>query len=243
MDLIEPDPTTGGLVGITFTTAQLDAVLGRVTELAVRAVDGAEEASVTVLGQEEAHTAAATGSLALQLDESQYRLGYGPCVEAAAENTTVSVTDLTTDIRWQEWTGQALAAGVRSSLSVGLAVDEKLAGALNFYARTSRAFDDTAIRLARIFAEDTAIALAGLQLYDATRTVAERLRSISRRRAVVEQAKGIIMSDRGCTAEQAFSVLLEEARGSGYRVRDAAARLVDGAPSSGRTATAVLRDE
>jgi GAF domain-containing protein len=231
MDLTEPDPTTAGLVGVAFTTAQLDAVLGRVTDLAVRAVDGADEASVTVLGHEEAHTAAATGSLARRLDESQYRLGYGPCVEAAAENTTVSATDLATDIRWSQWTAHALAAGVRSSLSVGLCVDDKLIGALNFYARSARAFDDTAIRLARIFAEDTAIALAGLRLYDATRTVADRLQSMSHRRAVIEQAKGIIMSHRRCTAEQAFTVLLQAARESGCRVRDAAALLVDSIPS------------
>jgi AmiR/NasT family two-component response regulator len=52
-------------------------------------------------------------------------------------------------------------------------------------------------------------------------------------RAVIEQAKGIIMGDRRCTAEEAFRVLTEVSQHGNRKVRDVAAALVAraGSPS------------
>jgi AmiR/NasT family two-component response regulator len=47
-------------------------------------------------------------------------------------------------------------------------------------------------------------------------------------RAVIEQAKGIVMAERRCTAEEAFAVLAKIAAYSHSEVRDVAATLVDG---------------
>src|SRR4051794_22364288 len=106
------------LASVRLADHGLDGVLDRVVHLTVRTVAGAGEASVTLLREGRAHTAAFTGKMALDLDEWQYRRGQGPCLEAAGERTTVVATDLTTDIRWYDWTPRAVAAGARSAMSI-----------------------------------------------------------------------------------------------------------------------------
>ncbi|WP_306204667.1 GAF domain-containing protein [Actinoplanes sp. RD1] len=130
-----------------------DDLTAAVLRLALRAVPGAGEASLTLVTGGRAHTVAATGRLARELDERQYRHGLGPCLEATEEETTVLAPDLTTDIRWYAWTAQALAAGARCVLSIGLTAGGRPLGALNIYARTPGALDDSA---------DIAPVLAGL---------------------------------------------------------------------------------
>jgi AmiR/NasT family two-component response regulator len=46
-------------------------------------------------------------------------------------------------------------------------------------------------------------------------------------RAVVEQAKGIIMADRRCSAQEASVVLAKVAESSGRRPEDLAAALIE----------------
>ena len=46
-------------------------------------------------------------------------------------------------------------------------------------------------------------------------------------RAVIEQAKGILMRDRSCSADEAFAVLVRLSQESHLKVRDVAQRIVD----------------
>jgi AmiR/NasT family two-component response regulator len=46
-------------------------------------------------------------------------------------------------------------------------------------------------------------------------------------RSVIEQAKGVIMSGRRCTADEALDVLVKAARGADQPLRDVAAALVE----------------
>jgi len=48
-------------------------------------------------------------------------------------------------------------------------------------------------------------------------------------RAVIEQAKGIIMADRRCTADEAFAILSQLSQDTNRMVRDVAATLVTNA--------------
>jgi AmiR/NasT family two-component response regulator len=45
-------------------------------------------------------------------------------------------------------------------------------------------------------------------------------------RAVIEQAKGIVMAERRCTAEEAFGMLVKVSQDSNRKLRDVAAALV-----------------
>ena len=71
-------------------------------------------------------------------------------------------------------------------------------GALNIYATQPAIFDRDAIELARTFAGYAAVAIANARLYQATATLAEDMRRAMETRAVIEQAKGILVAQQHC---------------------------------------------
>ncbi len=204
----------------------LPGVLTRVAEIARGTIPGADEVSITLTRAGRPYTAAYTGEIALLLDERQYEGDAGPCLQAAADKTTVSVPDTATDTRWDGWAARAAAAGVGSVLSVGLPIVESVAGAVNIYGLTPHAFDADTIRLAQRFAGYATVALANAHLHDSTASLAQHMQAAMENRAVIEQAKGIIMGERRCTADEAFAILTRISQDTNRKVREVAAALV-----------------
>jgi GAF domain-containing protein len=223
---MDPAEAFAQLGRIKLSDTNLSGVLDTIAALAKRTIPGADEVSVTLLRDSKAHTAAFTGELALNLDESQYKSGYGPCLDAAAAATTMSVPQMAEERRWPQWTSQALEQRVLSSLSIGLPVQDTVTGALNIYATTPEAFDDDAVVIGQTFAGYAAVALANAQLYDTTADLAQHMQAAMESRAVIEQAKGIIMGDRRCTADEAFRILTKISQDSNRKLRDVATALV-----------------
>lgn len=229
MDDQQPlDPTDAftELGRIKLTETYLDGVLHQVATLAKRSIPGVDEVSVTLVRGKRAHTAAFTGELALTMDERQYEQGTGPCLDAAVTATTLSIPDLAGEQRWPHYIPTALDAGVRSSMSVGLPVHETVTGALNLYATEPGAFDDDAVLLAQTFSGYAAVALANAHLYDTTATLAQHMQAAMESRAVIEQAKGIVMAQRRCTPDEAFAALSKLSQDTNHKVRDVAAMVV-----------------
>src|SRR5579863_3896201 len=206
--------------------SDLRAVLGRVAELARQTLPGMAGASVTLVESYRAYTVAFSGQLALDLDETQYQEGFGPCLEVAQSAGTVTVPDMAAETRWPAFARQALAGGVRSSLSVALPLQEAVLGALNIYATEPASFDRDVIELARTFAGYAAVAIANARLYQITAALAEDMRRAMETRAVIEQAKGILVAQQHCTPEQAFELLTRLSQTTHRKLRDCAADLV-----------------
>jgi GAF domain-containing protein len=216
------------LAELSFANTPLDAMLQRIAELAKQLIPGVAEASVTLVSNDKAASAAFTGQLALDLDESQYGRGYGPCLEAAVGEQIREITDARTEQRWPEYARSAVERGSLSSMSVPVPVREAIHGAINLYAVEADAFDDDARDLARVFASYAAVAVHNLHLYESTRDLARNLDVAMQSRAVIEQAKGILMSQRRCDATEAFNLLATASQRSNRKLRDIAQGIVDG---------------
>ncbi|WP_250036661.1 ANTAR domain-containing protein [Paractinoplanes maris] len=223
---LDPTYAFAELGRIKLADTDLEGVLQQVATLAKRTIAGVDEASVTLLRRKKAHTAAFTGDLARDMDERQYEEGGGPCLDAAAAAAVQSVPDLTREQRWPHYVPAALKAGVRSSLSVGLPVHESVSGALNLYSTEPDAFDEDAVVLAQTFSGYAAVALANAHLYDATATLAQHMQAAMEHRAVIEQAKGIIMAEMHCSADEAFASLSKMSQNSNRKLHDVATALV-----------------
>ena len=213
---------------MTLDNESMDSVLNTVAALAKQTIPRVAEASVTLVLSDKAETAAFTGQLARDLDESQYGRGYGPCLEAAVGGDVQEITDARTDTRWGDYPRTCVERGALSSLSVAVPVQETLHGALNLYAHEPHAFDDGARDLARDFATYAAVAVHNMHLYQSTRELAEHLHTAMQSRAVIEQAKGILMAQRRCDAAAAFSLLSGASQRSNRKLRDIARAIVDG---------------
>jgi GAF domain-containing protein len=223
---LEPRVAFAELGQLKLGENDLQAVLGRVAELARQTLPAAAAASVTLVSASRAYTAAFAGQLAMDLDETQYQEGYGPCLEIAQSSGTVIVADMSAETRWPAFAQRALDAGVRASMSVALPLQEAVLGALNIYGTEPGVFDQDAVDMARTFAGYAAVAIANAHLYEATATLAENMRRAMETRAVIEQAKGIIVAQQHCTPEQAFELLTRLSQTTHRKLRDCAADLV-----------------
>jgi GAF domain-containing protein len=226
---MDPNEAFAELGRIRLADVDIDALLDKIAQLAKRTIPGASEVSVTLLHGNNAQTAAFTGELARALDEAQYERGYGPCMDAADTTASLIVPDTGSEERWPGWANVAAQAGAHSSLSVGLPVHEHVTGALNIYATTPNAFDDDAITIAQTFAGFAAVGLANAHLYETQATLAGHMQKAMENRAVIEQAKGIIMGERRCTPEQAFAILTKRSQDTNRKLRDVASTLVENA--------------
>ena len=109
---------------ISFAEHSLESVLHRVTELAARVLPGEPVTSVTILHDGKPATVAASGRLAQDLDEEQYRLGAGPCLSAASTGASPSSSTPRPPPSGQSSPHCAAARGCGSVLSYPLPVQE-----------------------------------------------------------------------------------------------------------------------
>ena len=214
------------LGNIALRDQSMESVLRTVTDLAKEVLPGNPEVSITLLANDKATTAVSTGRLALDLDESQYGRGYGPCLHAASTGELTEISDARTDLRWPDYAAVAWERGSGSSLSVPLPIQEGLAGALNVYAREPYAFDDEAREAAQKFAPYAAVAVANMHAYQNARDMAQNLQVALESRAVIDQAKGILMERHKLTADQAFQAMAAVSMRANRKLRDIAEQLV-----------------
>jgi GAF domain-containing protein len=128
--------------------------------------------------------------------------------------------------RWSDWARTAVERGAGSSMSIPVPVQGEVSGALNIYGAEARAFDARALETGTALAAYASVALANIHLYEARGQVAEQLQSAMQSRAVIEQAKGILMGARRCTADEAFAILADLSQRSNRKLRDVAQALV-----------------
>jgi GAF domain-containing protein len=186
----------------------METLLQRVVDLTKVVMPGHIEASITLLVNDKPTTAVFTGQLALDCDESQFGRGYGPCLHAATSGEMTYVEDTRTDPRWRDYMERAAERGALSSLSVPLPISEGLAGGMNIYAREPHAFGDAETQSAATqFVPYAAVAVANMHAYQDARTMADNLHLALESRAVIDQAKGILMERYKLTPDEAFQVL------------------------------------
>jgi len=221
------------LVGLS-RSIDVDATvaLQRIADLAVAQLDGCDMAGVTMVHGAEGTTAVFTDQAAPEIDEAQYRTGHGPCLDAYRTGSILRIDETLEDDRWPEFTAAATDHGIRSTLSLPLRADQGVIGALNLYSRTPQAFAENE-QMATVFVAHAAAALANAQAYSAERTLSEQLRTALESRAVIEQAKGVLMRDHQCDAEEAFEILKRTSQHTNRKLRDVAATVVADAISGG----------
>ena len=214
------------LASVVLVNRDLNEVLSEITRVARRAVPGVEAASITLIRGEKAFTAAYDGQMALDADELQYERGYGPCIDAGLAGQVLRIDDMAREERWPDYTRHAADHGICSSLSVPLPFQSVTIGALNTYASRSHAFTEEDQILAEEVASWVASAIGNAEAAARTSDELAHLRIAMKSRAVIEQAKGILMERYKITEDRAFAVLTRASQQSNIKLREVADELV-----------------
>jgi GAF domain-containing protein len=230
----------------------VNATLQRVAVLAVTLIDAVDHAGVTVAHDSRPATDAATGGIVFEVDNFQYDVGQGPCLHALLTGALTEIPCMAADQRWPTYAEFATARGIRSSLSLPLTVPQSPSlagpvvssppiaaalrdgrvGVINLYAGREGRFTEEERAAAVLFAEQAAVALHNARRYEAAHEMAGHLQAAMTSRAVIEQAKGMIMAREGVSADDAFAVLRAESQRRNVKVRELATELVEGAEES-----------
>src|SRR2546421_2187995 len=107
-----PDDVLSGLLESLSNGGGLDGLLGDVAELAAAAIPDADGASVACLRDGRVFTFAATDEKVRAVDEAQYGVESGPCVEAAKDGEIHLSQYLPDDDRWPTLAAAAPAQGL-----------------------------------------------------------------------------------------------------------------------------------
>jgi transcriptional regulator with GAF, ATPase, and Fis domain len=195
--------------------------------LAARAVPGCDGASVSVLEADGAvTTAGASDQRTMQLDDLQYDNDEGPCLSAIRTAIVVQVDDFSHDSRYSRFAPAAAALGVSSCLSVPLSRSAQTIGGLNLYGEKVHAYDDAAGATGEQVAIEASLLVATRRAHQQSLNLVDTLHATMASRAVIEQAKGIVMAGSHCDADHAFDILRRASQRQNVKLRDIAQTIV-----------------
>jgi GAF domain-containing protein len=221
--------TIARLCGLTADTSEPQRLLTDIAVTARSALPDGTAVSVT-LGDPLAPDRLATDSTEAQrLDGLQLQTGEGPGVEAYLSGMDVVVTDLTDDGRWPRLARASRAQVLRSVLALPIRSGDQRAGVVALYGRTPGLFSsDQAVRVGDIVAASVAAVLRAVNERSSLQALVHHLERALSSRAVIEQAKGMVMAQFGGTADEAFARLVAYSTRNNVKLRDLAALIVEG---------------
>lgn len=202
----------------------VEEVAERLAELAGRAFGG-RPLRIGLDTTSPALVAAATDPLAALAVQAEAELGGGP-VTAAAAGELVVVEDLGSDGRFPSGPEIVRRFGVVSALAVPVRRRGAVVGSLAVYADCRGAFDKGDVWLADWVAAVVGGVLDAAILYRSATTETEQLRTAMSSRAVIEQAKGILMARHRVDEDEAFGLLRVRSQTENRRLREVAVAIV-----------------
>jgi hypothetical protein len=140
------------------------------------------------------------------IEELQYTLGEGPCVDAYHQGGPVLEPDLVDPLtpRWLAFTPPAVDAGAKAVFGFPLQVGSIRLGALNFYRDRAGPLDDEQYADAVVLAGVAAQAVLVMQSQAPPGTLAAELEEGANFRFVVHQASGMVAVQLGVSVGEAL---------------------------------------
>lgn len=149
-----------------------------------------------------------TGNLVLKATQSMsevynkkphLKIGEGVAGKVAMKNEPIAIYDLSNE---SEYKSKAIAEkeGLKSLLSIPLAVKGKVIGVLNNYTAYPHKFTKDEINILTTVASQASIVIENAGLMLKTKVIQEELES----RKTIERAKGILMRQQGLSEDEAF---------------------------------------
>jgi transcriptional regulator with GAF, ATPase, and Fis domain len=178
-------------------------------------------------------TIVSTSPEAQAADGAQYMSGCGPIFDAYTGDLPVFADRAPDDPRWPELGRADHGSPAGAWLALPLTLEEKPAGVFMIYGETGSAFDERTAEEATPFVTAAGTLVRDSHTMQEIRQVQDQLREALHSRAIIDQAKGMIMQTRRCSADEAFAVLAKMSNDGNRKIRDLAAEFVEEAVQPG----------
>lgn len=148
----------------------------------------------------------------------------GPLIDAITVGGPVSCPDTLAETRWPEFTAAALRMGVRTAVT--LSHQGAVVIAMTLLGLRPHSIEADQIQLAELIVAYGGALVGAVSDYDDSRRVATQLRDAADARAIVDQAKGILMHALNCSADEALERMRDVSQRSSLRATEVARRVI-----------------
>jgi GAF domain-containing protein len=163
------------------------------------------------------------------LEELQISYQEGPCITAFEDKVLVAAEDLVSDPRWPLFTAAAVKRGVRAVLASPIPYNQDAVGVVAVLSEERHPWSAEAELALLAFTDLAALLIATVMMGEQRTLLATQLQSALNSRAVIEQAKGVLIGQQGLSAHAAYEKLRAQARAERRKLAVVAAELVRGA--------------
>jgi GAF domain-containing protein len=203
----------------------------RICQLCVETLDvsGGGISVVTAAGNR--GVVCATDDIASRIEDLQFTLGEGPCVDAVASGAPVLIPDLAEyeDVaieRWPAFLEGAGTVGVEAVFALPMRIGAISVGVMDLYRTTPGELADADLSLALLAADAAALALLRVDA-SAADTFSDDRDARSTYQLQVHQATGMIQIQAEVSTEDAFLLLRARAFSTGRPLVDVATDVVE----------------
>jgi GAF domain-containing protein len=147
-----------------------------------------------------------------RLEELQVRHHEGPCIAAFDDKALVAAQDLADERRWPTFSDAAVAQGIRAVLASPLPYNQDAVGVVAVLSEDRRPWAAEAELALLAFTDLAALLIASMMIGQQHSELAAQLQSALNSRAVIEQAKGVLIGQQGLSAHAAYEQLRAQAR-------------------------------
>lgn len=217
------------LLGLVTAGGTIEPTMARICDVSVEVAAVSGAGIMLMAGDVPRGSLSTTDSVSETIEELQFTLGEGPCVDAYRHRLPVLEPDLRAPVvpRWPAFTQGAVAAGAAAIFGFPLQVGVTRLGALNLYRDTPGALSDDEHADASVMADLSARAVIDMQARASIGSIAPLLESGANLQLVVHQASGMVSAQLGVDVGEALVRLRAHAFSAGVNLADVAADVVD----------------
>jgi GAF domain-containing protein len=160
------------------------------------------------------------------LEELQVSHQEGPCIAAFDDKALVAAQDLAEDRRWPTFSDAAVARGICAVLASPLPYNQDAVGVVAVLSEDRRPWSAEAELALLAFTDLAALLIASMMIGQQQSELAAQLQTALNSRAVIEQAKGVLIGQQGLSAHAAYEQLRARARAQRRKLVAVSADLV-----------------
>ena len=194
------------------------------TTHAIFSVDGA--GLMLADGEHHLRNAAVSDGRVRHLEELQIRHQEGPCITSFDDKVLVGAEDLISDPRWPSFSAAAVEHGVRAVLASPIPYNQDAVGVVAVLSQERHPWSAEAELALLAFTDLAALLIASMMMGEQQTVLATQLQSALNSRAIIEQAKGVLIGQQGLSAHAAYEQIRAQARAERRKIAVVSAELV-----------------
>lgn len=200
-------------------------VLSRVARICQSLMGPGASVTVSVGDPNNPKALASTDRIAQQVDGAQVAAGEGPCQSAWLTKSLVRSVDLVRDPRWPSLSHYLQGEEARTVIALPVQVGDELFGVVGVY-NVDIEHEPQYVEAIAILPTAIAAVLHELGVRAELQSLSDNLRIALDNRAVIEQAKGVLMGQHRYSADEAFHELTERSMHRNEKLRVVAREVV-----------------